>query len=69
MSPCVESTTVVRSGSGRPGTAALASAHPTGRIPPVSEFHEFQMQSIQGDQVSFDTYEDQVSLIVNVASR
>lgn len=35
----------------------------------MSQFHEFQMQSIQGDQVSFDAYEDQVSLIVNVASR
>ena len=32
-------------------------------------FTEFEMQGITGDHVSFSQYENQVSLIVNVASR
>jgi glutathione peroxidase-family protein len=35
----------------------------------VSKFHEFEMSNIQGEQVAFATFEDQVSLIVNVASQ
>jgi len=31
-------------------------------------FSEFQMESITGDQVSFSKFQDQVSLVVNVAS-
>ena len=49
--------------------AATLGADPDRKDRAVSEFHEFEMQSIQGDQVAFDTFEDQVSLIVNVASK
>jgi len=31
-------------------------------------FTEFEMESITGDQVDFSRFQDQVSLIVNVAS-
>ena len=31
-------------------------------------FHEFEMTSITGDQVSFDQFEGQICLVVNVAS-
>ena len=31
-------------------------------------FSEFEMESITGDQVSFSQFQDQVSLVVNVAS-
>ena len=31
-------------------------------------FVEFEMQSITGDQVNFSQFQDQVSLVVNVAS-
>ena len=34
----------------------------------MSTFHEFEMTSITGDQVSFDQFEGQICLIVNVAS-
>ncbi len=34
----------------------------------MSAFHEFEMTSITGDPVSFDQFEGQVCLIVNVAS-
>lgn len=34
----------------------------------MSTFHDFEMTSITGDQVAFDQYEDQICLIVNVAS-
>lgn len=34
----------------------------------MSTFHEFEMTSINGDQVSFDQFEGQLCLIVNVAS-
>ncbi len=34
----------------------------------MSTFHDFEMTSITGDQVSFDRFEDQICLIVNVAS-
>ena len=36
---------------------------------PMGQFHEFEMQGITGDAVSFDTFLDQVSLVVNVASK
>jgi len=35
----------------------------------MAKFHEFEMASITGEQVSFDRYEDQLCLIVNVASK
>jgi len=31
-------------------------------------FTEFQMESISGEQIDFSQYEDQLSLVVNVAS-
>ena len=31
-------------------------------------FTDFEMQSITGDQVNFSQFQDQVSLVVNVAS-
>lgn len=34
----------------------------------MSAFHGFEMTSITGDQVSFDRFEGQICLIVNVAS-
>ncbi len=34
----------------------------------MSEFHDLEMTSITGDQVSFSKFRDQVCLIVNVAS-
>jgi glutathione peroxidase-family protein len=35
----------------------------------VSQFQEFEMQSITGESVGFDAFQDQVSLVVNVASQ
>lgn len=35
----------------------------------MTSFHDFEMTSITGDQVSFDQFRDQVVLVVNVASR
>jgi len=35
----------------------------------MGQFHEFEMTSIDGEQVSFDNYNGQVALVVNVASR
>jgi len=32
-------------------------------------FREFEMESITGEQVSFDTFSGDATLIVNVASR
>jgi glutathione peroxidase-family protein len=34
----------------------------------MSTFHDFEMTSITGDAVTFDQFEDQICLIVNVAS-
>jgi glutathione peroxidase-family protein len=34
----------------------------------MSTFHEFEMTSITGDLVSFDQFEGQLCLVVNVAS-
>ena len=34
----------------------------------MSSFHEFEMTSITGDQVSFAQFEGQLCLVVNVAS-
>ncbi len=38
------------------------------KVSQMSTFHEFEMTSITGDQVSFDQFEGQICLIVNVAS-
>jgi glutathione peroxidase-family protein len=35
----------------------------------MSAFHEFQLTSITGEQVSFEKFKDQVCLVVNVASK
>jgi Glutathione peroxidase len=34
----------------------------------MSAFHDFEMTSITGEQVSFDQFRGQICLIVNVAS-
>ena len=34
----------------------------------MSPFHDFEMTSITGEQVSFDRFRGQVCLVVNVAS-
>jgi len=43
-------------------------AEPGTMVARMSTFHDFEMTSITGDQVSFDRFEDQICLIVNVAS-
>jgi len=35
----------------------------------MGRFHDFEMTSIDGDQISFDRYDGQVALVVNVASQ
>lgn len=35
----------------------------------MREFHDLEMTSITGEQVSFSKFRDQVCLIVNVASQ
>ena len=35
----------------------------------MTDFHDLQMASITGEQVDFDQYRGQLSLVVNVASR
>ena len=35
----------------------------------MGQFHEFEMTSIDGEQISFDNYDGQLALVVNVASR
>ena len=35
----------------------------------MSEFHEFEMESITGDPVKFDQFAGKAALIVNVASQ
>ena len=37
-------------------------------LSPMSTFHDFEMTSITGDQVSFDEFQGQVCLVVNVAT-
>jgi glutathione peroxidase-family protein len=34
----------------------------------MSAFHDFEMTSITGEQISFDRFRDQFCVIVNVAS-
>ncbi len=34
----------------------------------MSAFHDIEMTSITGDQISFEDFRDQVCLVVNVAS-
>ena len=35
----------------------------------MSAFHEFELTSISGEQISFEKFQDQVCLVVNVASQ
>jgi len=35
----------------------------------MTEFHDLTMQSINGEEVDFRTYQDKICLVVNVASR
>lgn len=34
----------------------------------MARFHEFEMPSLEGDQVAFSTFADAACLVVNVAS-
>jgi hypothetical protein len=45
----------------------VATIQPT-MVSQMSTFHDFEMTSITGDAVSFDQFENQICLIVNVAS-
>lgn len=38
------------------------------KVSEMSVFHEFEMTSITGDPVSFEQYEGQLCLVVNLAS-
>ena len=40
----------------------------TTMVSQMSTFHEFEMTSITGDPVSFEQYEGQLCLVVNLAS-
>ncbi len=58
-------------GTSHCGDAPIASERRSirrARMTAMSTFHEFEMTSITGDQVSFDQFEGQICLIVNVAS-
>jgi glutathione peroxidase-family protein len=35
----------------------------------MTDFHDLEMTSITGEQVAFDQYRGQLTLVVNVASR
>ena len=43
-------------------------AEPRTMVTRMPTFHDFEMTSITGEQVSFDRFQDQICLIVNVAS-
>ena len=50
--------------------ARTTAAGPTGRYSAVmSSFFDFEMNDINGESVAFDKFRDQVSLVVNVASK
>jgi len=40
----------------------------TATVIAMTPFHDLEMTSITGDQVSFDNYRDKLALVVNVAS-
>ena len=40
----------------------------TATVAAMTAFHDLEMTSITGDQVSFDDYRDKFALVVNVAS-
>ena len=48
-------------------SAPLAS-HSTDTVASMTAFHDLEMTSITGDQVSFDDYRGKLALVVNVAS-
>lgn len=35
----------------------------------MTDFHSFEMESITGETVAFDKFRDQLTLVVNVASK
>ena len=61
------STTLARR-CNRVATSSRSNSMPHTRVTQMSTFHDFEMTSITGDSVSFDRFEDQICLIVNVAS-
>lgn len=48
--------------------ARSPSRHNGSSVPAMSAFHDLEMTSITGDQVSFDQFHGQLCLVVNVAS-
>ena len=50
------------------GGSTLGSTSPL-TCPTMTDFHDLEMTSITGEQVAFDQYRGQLSLVVNVASR
>ncbi len=40
----------------------------TNYVGPMTNFHDLEMTSITGEQVSFDQYKGNLALVVNVAS-
>jgi glutathione peroxidase-family protein len=40
-----------------------------GRVPRMSTFSDLTMKSITGEDVSFSRFDDQMCLVVNVASK
>ena len=46
----------------------VASNHPPLRRAAMSTFHDLEMTSITGEQISFSTYAGKLVLVVNVAS-
>lgn len=35
----------------------------------MTNFHEFEMESIEGETIAFEKFRDQMTLVVNVASQ
>ncbi len=53
----------------RPASLAVeTSAAMTNYVYRMSNFHDLEMTSITGEQVSFDQYKGNLALVVNVAS-
>ena len=49
-------------------STASAPARTTGYVADMTNFHDLEMTSITGEQVSFDQYKGNLALVVNVAS-
>jgi hypothetical protein len=49
-------------------STASARAGPKDYVADMTNFHDLEMTSITGEQVSFDQYKGNLALVVNVAS-